>query len=58
MPAANEAACYVFIADVDAFHAALPGEIAVGPIVDQPWGMREFSVTDPSGNVLRFGQHR
>lgn len=26
-----------------------------GPI-DQSWGMREFYVTDPSGNTLRFGQ--
>ena len=25
-----------------------------GPI-DQSWGMREFYVTDPSGNTLRFG---
>lgn len=25
-----------------------------GPI-DQTWGMREFYVTDPSGNTLRFG---
>ncbi|WP_420150821.1 bleomycin resistance protein [Spirosoma sp.] len=24
--------------------------------VDQTWGMREFYVTDPSGNTLRFGQ--
>lgn len=26
-----------------------------GPI-DQSWGMREFYVTDPNGNTLRFGQ--
>jgi len=26
-----------------------------GP-VDQTWGMREFYVTDPDGNTLRFGQ--
>lgn len=26
-----------------------------GP-VDQSWGMREFYVTDPSGNTLRFGK--
>lgn len=26
-----------------------------GP-VDQTWGMREFYVTDPNGNTLRFGQ--
>ena len=26
-----------------------------GP-VDQTWGMREFYVTDPDGNTLRFGE--
>ena len=25
------------------------------PPVDQTWGMREFSVTDPDGNKLTFG---
>ncbi|MDJ1469352.1 hypothetical protein QNI19_14425 [Cytophagaceae bacterium DM2B3-1] len=24
--------------------------------VDQDWGIREFYVTDPSGNTLRFGE--
>lgn len=24
--------------------------------IDQTWGIREFYVTDPSGNTLRFGQ--
>lgn len=24
--------------------------------IDQTWGMREFYVTDPSGNTLRFGK--
>jgi hypothetical protein len=28
---------------------------AIDPI-DQSWGMREFYVTDPSGNTLRFGK--
>jgi catechol 2,3-dioxygenase-like lactoylglutathione lyase family enzyme len=26
-----------------------------GPL-DQSWGMREFYITDPSGNTLRFGK--
>lgn len=28
---------------------------SVTPIGDQPWGMREFTLTDPSGNHLRIG---
>ena len=23
--------------------------------VDQPWGMREFALVDPSGNLVRIG---
>ena len=26
------------------------------PPEDRPWGMREFYVMDPNGNLLRFGQ--
>lgn len=58
-PAANSAAAYVHVDDVDRWHGALdaasPGTIT--PLADQPWGMREFTFTDPSGNFVRFGQH-
>ncbi|MFI7589696.1 bleomycin resistance protein [Spongisporangium articulatum] len=30
----------------------LPG---LGPVQDQPWGLREFVATDPDGNTLRIG---
>jgi catechol 2,3-dioxygenase-like lactoylglutathione lyase family enzyme len=30
----------------------LPG---LGPLQDQPWGVREFTVTDPDGNRIRIG---
>ena len=32
-----------------------PGEVHEGPL-DQTWGTREFYVTDPDGNTLRFTQ--
>lgn len=28
----------------------------VTPIEDTPWGMREFTLTDPSGNNVRVGR--
>ena len=28
----------------------------VTPIADQPWGMREFTLTDPFGNHIRVGR--
>lgn len=32
-------------------NAGLP----VGPIEDQDYGMRDFTLTDPSGNRIRIG---
>jgi len=55
---ANHAGCYVITDDVDDWHARL---IAAGlhatPIVDQPWGMHEFTLTDPNGNSIRVGRN-
>ena len=27
----------------------------LGPVEDHPWGIRDFTATDPDGNTLRFG---
>lgn len=59
-PAANSASAYLHVADVDAWHAAIvtsaDGHVATD-VSDTPWGMREFSFTDPSGNLVRIGQN-
>ena len=55
----SNAAAYVHVDDVDAWHRAMitnAPDVQVVDVVDQPWGMREFSVTDPDRNVLRIGQ--
>lgn len=63
-PAIN--AC-VYVADVDALFKKFKSRgLATGkpdsPVhqgpVDQTWGTREFYVTDPDGNTLRFIQRR
>ena len=56
---ASAAAAFVHVEDADAWHAALSatGCADVGSIADMPWGMREFSFTDPSGNVVRIGHN-
>lgn len=48
----------IFTDDVDAFHAECVARRApiVNPPVDEPWGLREFSVLDPHGNRLRFAE--
>jgi len=55
-PAANHAGCYIITADVVDWHARLVAAgLQVTAIEDQPWGMREFTLTDPSGNNIRIG---
>lgn len=55
--AGNATSVYVFVDRLDELHAGLVAAAAdPSPLRDEPWGMREFSVTDPSGNRLRVGQ--
>ena len=57
-PATNPASAYLHVRDVDAWHAAMAGTAGVGSVTDTEWGMREYVVTDPSGNAVRIGQNR
>lgn len=57
-PATNHANVYVFVDDVESWHARATGAgLDPTPVRDEPWGMREFAVTDPSGNRLRLGRN-
>jgi catechol 2,3-dioxygenase-like lactoylglutathione lyase family enzyme len=56
------ASCCIRVSDLDPLHQAFSGaglstsSRDVPPItspVDQPWGLREFAVVDPDGNLLR-----
>ena len=50
---------YLNVPDVDDWHARCArASSLLTQIEDRPWGMREFSVTDPSGNTLRIGTNR
>jgi len=56
-PAANRAGCYVITDDVDGWHARFStAGLGVTPIEDMPWGMHEFTLSDPSGNRIRIGR--
>jgi hydroxymethylpyrimidine/phosphomethylpyrimidine kinase len=55
-PVAAGAGCYLDVSDVDEWHSRLAElEYPVTPLQDEPYGMREFTLTDPTGNRLRFG---
>jgi len=47
----------LFTRDVDRLHDELRkrGAIIKMAPADKPWGLREMQVSDPDGNVLRFG---
>ena len=53
---ANVAGCYLHVHGIDALREALAAAgMPVSDVRDEPWGMREFTLTDPSGNVVRLG---
>ena len=55
-PVTNHAGCYIITDDVDDWHTRLAvAGLQVSIIEDMPWGMHEFTLTDPSGNNIRIG---
>ncbi|MDQ4136524.1 MAG: VOC family protein [Pseudomonadota bacterium] len=56
---AEHTSAYIRVDGIEAFRQRLP-EVAGGGRISaleaRPWGMREFYVWDPSGNLLRFGE--
>lgn len=55
--AGTPAGCFVFVADAVKLWKQLRhlGVDGVSPIVEQEYGLREFVLTDPDGNRVRFG---
>lgn len=63
VPAESAAGCYIRVLDVEGIYRSfsaskLPrtGIPRVDTLEDKPWGLREFAVVDPDGNLLRIGQ--
>jgi catechol 2,3-dioxygenase-like lactoylglutathione lyase family enzyme len=63
VPAESSAGCYIRVLDVESIYAAcsvngLPasGIPRMDRLEDKPWGLREFAIVDPDGNLLRIGQ--
>ena len=44
---------------IDALHAEFSGRAVekLSPMTARPWGMEEFYVWDPHGNILKFGRN-
>ena len=63
VPANSSAGCYIRVLDVESVYRSfsssqLPrtGIPRMDTVEDKPWGLREFAVVDPDGNLLRIGQ--
>ena len=56
-PDESTGGCYLRLLDAQAVYDewAPLGLHGIHPPRDTPWGMREFFVVDPSGNLLRIG---
>jgi catechol 2,3-dioxygenase-like lactoylglutathione lyase family enzyme len=56
-PAESHGGCYLRLDDAQGVYDEWEplGLAEIHPPRDTPWGMREFFVVDPSGNLLRIG---
>ena len=55
-PATNKSGCYVIVPVPDDWHTMFTDlRYAITELRDEDYGIREFTLTDPSGNHLRFG---
>lgn len=68
-PASSHSGCYVLTDDVDGLHTAFRAGLKkaygriptrglprIGPLKDMSYGVRQFLMTDPTGNTIRVGQ--
>lgn len=54
---AGTASCRILVDDIEALHEDCRAACIVhpnGPLRDRPWGLREFAVLDPDGNLVTF----
>ena len=52
--------CYVRVSEIDKLYAEFSALNIIhpnGPLETKPWGMRQFSILDNSGNIINFGQN-
>lgn len=61
---AHQFQMHLLVEDVDAWHAHVSKQdiagqfgVAMGALCQQPWRMRDFTLTDPSGVLWRIAQN-
>ena len=54
---ANRSGCYLITPGADQWHARLTAAgLPVTDLEPKPWGMTEFTLTDPDRNYIRIGR--
>ncbi|TCD27477.1 VOC family protein [Pedobacter psychrodurus] len=51
--------CYIYVTAVDELYVEYTKQDVVHPngkLKNMPWGMRQFSILDNSGNIIHFGE--
>ena len=63
VPLNSSAGCYVRVLDVESVYRSFSSSLLpragiprMDTLEDKPWGLREFAIVDPDGNLLRIGQ--
>lgn len=58
-PSNSDFMIYLRVADIDSLYDSLRKKLAIHPngkLETKSWGQREFSMVDPNGTLLTFGQ--
>ncbi len=58
VPSASFFGCYWRVEDAESLYKEFvaAGIPKVHPMEEKPWGMKEFALIDPHGNLIRIGQ--
>ncbi len=59
-PKTNQCSAYIYVRGVDTLYEQCKAEGILRQnawLQDHPYGMRDFSLIDPDGNLLTFGEH-
>ncbi|MFN7980386.1 MAG: VOC family protein [Vicinamibacterales bacterium] len=56
-PIGTSGTMFIEVKDLDAYYAQLQGAVTIlVPLVTQPYGMKEFAITDPDGYIITFAE--
>jgi catechol 2,3-dioxygenase-like lactoylglutathione lyase family enzyme len=59
VPEMTDSGCYVYVRGIEELYESLSGQEVIHPngkLEKKPWGLKEFSVLDPNGNLIRLGE--